>query len=103
MGNDNDDYYWVELGRQARGLVQAGAIVAVVYWAPADVGEYGEPGGEPVLVAAGYYLVDVNAPADHICVVEGDEPSASWDDDEVLLLAADEYARTHGGTSERGR
>ena len=96
MVSDNDDYYWIELGRQARGLVHAGAIVAVVYWAPADVGEVGGPGGDPVLVVAGYYIVDVNTPADHVCVVEGDEPSASWDDEEVLLLAADEYARNRG-------
>jgi hypothetical protein len=78
---------WVSLGRDSYGLIEDDRIVAIVYWTPAGAGESLEPGAGPDVLDAGYYVVDVNRPWDHECIVEG----AKHDWERVCQSASQEF------------
>ncbi len=71
------EWGWVELGPSAFGLERQGRLFAVVYREEPDVGEADSPDGEPVVMDAGYYLVDTAESRDHVHLAEG---SADWED-----------------------
>jgi hypothetical protein len=80
--------YWVEIGRTAEGLAVEGSIVVLLYWVPAGVAELDGPGGDPVVMDAGFYWLAVDGPVDHLPLFECGEPTnADWE------LAREQAAR----------
>jgi hypothetical protein len=66
-------HHWMKLGEHAFGLVEDGRMVAAVYWMPAETGDQDAAEGEPLVAAAGWYLVDARTPDAHESLVVGGE------------------------------
>src|ERR1700678_1871911 len=75
---ESADFGWINLGRQAFGVEYRGRLVAVLYWAPADVGEVEDLGGEPIVTEPGFFLVQTESPTTHLHVVDGEDREEDW-------------------------